>query len=377
MLFANRKAVLELKTALVEGERRSAELEQALAERQAEVRQLRQELEQAQRRNACFGDVHRGLLQFHRSLANLQASTAGTTDFLDHEHIAAMEVKSASYTVRTAVQGITSNLEDLALRSEDVARRVLDLDRHAQEIDRILILIRDIAGRTNLLSLNAAIEAARAGEYGRGFAVVADEVRKLAERTSQATGDIAGLVDMIRVASGACCTEMGGLSNQSRQYNADGMQTATVISGLLALSENMDKALSTATLRSFCEMAKVDHIAYKSRVYNTVLGISDESAEDFTDHTACRLGHWYYQGKGREHFSATRGFSDLEAPHKRFHQLAVEAVSAARRGEGVTEVLTRMEDESMAIMVVLDSLIDHHARQVGNHAVGSGSIELF
>ena len=108
-------------------------------------------------------------------------------------------------TVRRATDAIIGIAESV----KESSNTIEELGNSSREIGEIVAVINDIADQTNLLALNAAIEAARAGDQGRGFAVVADEVRKLAERTSRATGEIAGKISGIQVQAGASVEAMG------------------------------------------------------------------------------------------------------------------------------------------------------------------------
>jgi twitching motility protein PilJ len=97
-----------------------------------------------------------------------------------------------------AVANAIAGMNTLREQIQETSKRIKRLGESSQEIGEIVELISDITEQTNVLALNAAIQAASAGEAGRGFSVVAEEVQRLAERSADATKQIAAIVKTIQ-----------------------------------------------------------------------------------------------------------------------------------------------------------------------------------
>ncbi len=274
--------------------------------------------------------------------------------------------KNASELATNSRESINEIVDELGTLSEQVATNnhsVGELATQAQEITSVIELITDIADQTNLLALNAAIEAARAGEHGRGFAVVADEVRKLAERTHKATGEISISIkslqqDMseIQTSSESMKVTVEGSSQKISEFEDTLIKLSDNATGIVDSSYAMENSI-------FIVLAKIDHILYKSRAYNSIMSL--EKVLPVSNAHECRLGQWY-DGEGKQRFSETSSYSQIVQPHHTVHENANANLvflddnaqtTTLEHAQEIIENFDNMEDASEKLFVLLDDML--------------------
>lgn len=293
---------------------------------------------------------------------------------------------------------------------EDIKRLV----ERVNSVAKLMELIQRIADQTNLLALNASIEAARAGEAGKGFAVVAEEVRKLADDTSTSVKSIhtdiqellhitnnisslttqfsqdlhQGVTDTLHITQtlaelnknlqqqGARFEEIATTTKVQAQSATtisernhtitESMQKSKVIvfdmgSAIYKLSKMIDGYSSSTISKNFIisqediiELAITDHLLWRWKIYNLLLGFETMTEQDVGSPKESRLGEWYY-GTGKKLLGDERVYVELEQPFIHVHEIAKKAVREYNVGHK-NEAEKYLKEISEESFVVIDKL---------------------
>lgn len=352
--------------------------------------------------------------------ASSQELSATTDDISSYAQESDRVIANAVAQTADSLKKINDSFYDVEGRINETAsiKQIMnELLNETAKINEMVTIIKSVADQTNLLSLNASIEAARAGEHGRGFAVVANEIKKLAENSSQQVSfiqkivnelnskismtsqEIDRVVSSIYDAKSRMGTATGGVSviNDSMALISEKIssisanieeQTAAseeMASNLMIindksvkLKEDSDRtgkayfeisqrvdqirihALSCATdldHRSMVALSITDHLMWKWRVYNMILGYVKLETSTVGDHSSCRLGKWLAT-LDRANANVNAVIQKLEQPHRKVHEIAKQSIEVYQRGNmnAAEAMLKEIEAYSEEVMGYLNEL---------------------
>ncbi len=177
----------------------------------------------------------------------------------------------------TNIKDIVDNIGELNEIIKTSTENIKKLEEFSDTIQEFATAVGKIAGRTNILSLNASIEAARAGEAGRGFAVVAKEVGGLAAQSTKSSKDITDTVERVREFAKITVDAMADIYKRSVEQNEKAIQIESLL----------NKILDAATVANDESRGMEHEIAVQRDIVDNVRGclesVSEESAEEIAE----------------------------------------------------------------------------------------------
>nr|WP_300092750.1 methyl-accepting chemotaxis protein [Sedimentibacter sp.] len=351
------------------------------------------------------------------SSEELNAATADISEYVQKSTLTMNNTITSTEANLEIINRTFSSLEENINHTNKVKTVMDELTSEAEKINKIVNVINDVASQTNLLALNASIEAARVGQHGRGFAVVADEIKKLAENTRQQAGQIQEIVDSLNLKISDTSSEMEKVIHS---FNTSKKQMDDAVSGIksitsgissvgdsfTSISANVEeqsaatqemtnnimvinqssvnlKKEATKTGKAFfdisqsldnirikalnsrkkvdsavmIELSKTDHLMWKWKIYNMILGNLTMETETAGNHNACRLGKWL-KTLDRNQNGVLEIISKIEGPHSRIHEAAKEAIKAYNSKNTVEaeRLLSVLEENSSLVVAQLNKL---------------------
>ena len=114
----------------------------------------------------------------------------------------------------------------------------------------------------------------------------------------------------------------------------------------------------------FIVLAKIDHILYKSRAYNSIISLKPILKAQSTHE--CSLGEWY-DNEGKRRFSYTDSYARISKPHSIVHQNANENLkqlegdadlNTLKDADRIISNFELMEEASDELFTLMDRMLD-------------------
>lgn len=333
--------------------------------------------------------------------------TASIEDISNYVQSSSEKSNRSIKTSEKTVLDIDAAFKEIILSfeaSKKVQVTMQAVQKETEKINEMVGIIKGVADQTNLLALNASIEAARAGEQGRGFAVVADEIKKLAENTKEQVDfirstvaqltkeientsvalsdankifengkehltqsvstldgmqmdlneinnafiEISANVEEQTAASQEMSSSVMVINEETKKLNHETDRTGKAINTVSVmindirmglLSQNMTLDISTQVEICIC-----DHLMWRWKVYNMILGYQKLLESEVGTHHTCRLGKWC-DGQHFESKDMCKTIDDMERPHAALHDIAKKAIKAYNSGH---------KDQAEAYLIEID-----------------------
>ena len=131
-------------------------------------------------------DVNAEVLQMNKELIEIFGELTSNIESVKDE---AQIIRQAGTQSAGEMRNVAEHMKELNLLNQKIVDAMENINQSVAQYNEMTSDVESIAGKINLLSLNAAIEAARAGEAGRGFAVVATNIRELSDSSKKSVGN--------------------------------------------------------------------------------------------------------------------------------------------------------------------------------------------
>jgi methyl-accepting chemotaxis protein len=246
-----------------EGQEVAAEAARAVGERDASDQAAKGRETEVERDRAV-----RAQRRGDRLAADAAEVAAGARAALDAVAAVEAQLANLSDAVRSIAERST-HAAGIASSGQDVAAgataRMHGLERSVAEIAEVNALIAQLAGQTNLLSLNATIESARAGEMGKGFAVVASEVKQLANETASSAGKVSTVIEAIIGQTGAVASSFASTTAVVAEINGVQVAIASSVEEQASVLAEVTRQLQTASRASREVLTGLDQLTASAR----------------------------------------------------------------------------------------------------------------